>query len=435
MSDGTARLDLPYILQSQAQKEVTHNESLQIIDALLQTTIESSQLTAPPATPTEGTLYIVGTNSTGAWASKDGYLAQYANSGWTFYAPFTGLFGWDKSTSCFKYYDAAWISWTGGSAITWKRTYAATTTYLASNAVIYNGSSYIALVDSTGVTPGTNSNVWLMIAQKGADGATGATGATGAVGATGATGETGERGIQGLKGDTGAAGTNGTNGVPGITWRKNYSATTDYVLHDAVSLNGTSYLALVASTGVTPGTDENTWFVLAQKGADGASGSGTGDMLKSVYDTAGDGVVDHAALADSVDYANIENKPQTFAPTAHKSTHATGGADALIPSDIGAMPTVDALVQGDMLYYNGTELARLGAGISGQVLKTGGPSANPAWATATGGAGALSGLSDVSLTSVVANDIILYDATTSKWKNSTILADLQTALNTINGVS
>jgi len=41
--------------------------------------------------------------------------------------------------------------------------------------------------------------------------------------------------------------------------------------------------------------------------------------------------------------------------------------------------------QGDILYRNASGLARLGAGTSGQVLQTGGSSANPSWATASGG--------------------------------------------------
>jgi hypothetical protein len=36
--------------------------------------------------------------------------------------------------------------------------------------------------------------------------------------------------------------------------------------------------------------------------------------------------------------------------------------------------------QGDILYYDGTNYARLGAGTSGQFLKTGGAGANPSWA-------------------------------------------------------
>ena len=39
------------------------------------------------------------------------------------------------------------------------------------------------------------------------------------------------------------------------------------------------------------------------------------------------------------------------------------------------------LAQGDVLYYNGTSWVRLGAGTSGQFLKTNGSGANPAWAT------------------------------------------------------
>ena len=38
------------------------------------------------------------------------------------------------------------------------------------------------------------------------------------------------------------------------------------------------------------------------------------------------------------------------------------------------------LAQGDVLYYNGTAWVRLGAGTSGQYLKTNGASANPSWA-------------------------------------------------------
>lgn len=41
--------------------------------------------------------------------------------------------------------------------------------------------------------------------------------------------------------------------------------------------------------------------------------------------------------------------------------------------------------QGDILYHNGTNYARLGAGTSGQYLKTQGAGANPAWATLAAG--------------------------------------------------
>jgi hypothetical protein len=37
--------------------------------------------------------------------------------------------------------------------------------------------------------------------------------------------------------------------------------------------------------------------------------------------------------------------------------------------------------QGDLVYYNGSALARLGAGTSGQVLQTNGTGANPSWGT------------------------------------------------------
>ena len=59
--------------------------------------------------------------------------------------------------------------------------------YIAGDTVAYNGRVYLALQDSTGVTPGTNGAFWQLENQ----GATGATGPTGSTGLTGSTGPSG----------------------------------------------------------------------------------------------------------------------------------------------------------------------------------------------------------------------------------------------------
>lgn len=87
MPNNTNRLGLPYILQSQAQKEVTHNEGLNILEAML-STVTIDVANAPPASPANGDLYIVGTSPSGAFVGKAHKLAQYQVSGWVFYNPF-----------------------------------------------------------------------------------------------------------------------------------------------------------------------------------------------------------------------------------------------------------------------------------------------------------------------------------------------------------
>ncbi len=100
----TSRLGLPYIVTSQAQKEVTHNASLDILDALLQAAIVSVSVNTPPGSPVAGDCYIVGTSPTGAWTGKAKALAYYT-TGWNFITPWEGLTVWAKDANALYTYD------------------------------------------------------------------------------------------------------------------------------------------------------------------------------------------------------------------------------------------------------------------------------------------------------------------------------------------
>ncbi len=90
MPDLSANLSLPLIQPSQAQKHVTHNEALMILDAVVQLTVVTQALASPPADPEEGARYIVGTGGTGAWAGQDNALAVFRGGVWQFLTPQPG---------------------------------------------------------------------------------------------------------------------------------------------------------------------------------------------------------------------------------------------------------------------------------------------------------------------------------------------------------
>ncbi|OYU18691.1 MAG: hypothetical protein CFE34_09310 [Rhodobacteraceae bacterium PARR1] len=90
MSDDTPILSLPLILPAQAQKHVTHNEALRILDVLVQLAVTDRTRATPPAAPVEGDRHIIATGATGPWSDRDGQVACYWGGAWLYLIPQDG---------------------------------------------------------------------------------------------------------------------------------------------------------------------------------------------------------------------------------------------------------------------------------------------------------------------------------------------------------
>lgn len=101
MAEESAKLRIPYIAAAQAQKHVTHNEAMTLLDTLVQLSVLDKDLTAPPVSPTEGDCYIVagaGGTATGAWVGWEQRVARYLDGEWRSYLPGEGA-------------GAGWLAW------------------------------------------------------------------------------------------------------------------------------------------------------------------------------------------------------------------------------------------------------------------------------------------------------------------------------------
>ena len=109
MANTTNRVKLPYILQSQSQKEVTHNAALDLIDALIQAAMLDISVNTPPGSPSPGDCYIVGGTPTGAWVGQTNAIAYYT-TGWNFVTPLKGMTVWiDTLSLLYTYSGTAWV--------------------------------------------------------------------------------------------------------------------------------------------------------------------------------------------------------------------------------------------------------------------------------------------------------------------------------------
>lgn len=106
--ESTSRFGLPLLFTGQAQKEITHNEALLRLDALIIPSLTGSA-GGPPGTPDEGDAWLIAEPSTGAWAQQSGKIATWHAGGWTFLQPQAGYMAWNKATGSHIVFDgSAW---------------------------------------------------------------------------------------------------------------------------------------------------------------------------------------------------------------------------------------------------------------------------------------------------------------------------------------
>ena len=104
----TANLGLPCIEGSQAQKHITHNDALHILDTLVQLAVLDRDLTAPPGSPAEGQRWIVKATATGAWSGHDNAIAAWQDGAWQFSTPQTGWLAYVVD-------EGALLAWSGSA--------------------------------------------------------------------------------------------------------------------------------------------------------------------------------------------------------------------------------------------------------------------------------------------------------------------------------
>lgn len=107
--NATPRLALPLLAAGQAQKEVLHNEALQILDIVNLAAVEEPPLSSPPASAAVGSCYLVGTNPLGEWAGHADAIAAYTSGGWRFVPPQEGATAYVRSAGVpATYRDGTW---------------------------------------------------------------------------------------------------------------------------------------------------------------------------------------------------------------------------------------------------------------------------------------------------------------------------------------
>lgn len=100
---------------AQAQKEITHNEALVLVDALLSGCIEGVASDPDSVDADEGRAWIVGSSPLGLWAGHAAAIAVFTSGGWRFAPPVAGMRLYDRTSATMRVYDGG--GWLGPGGI------------------------------------------------------------------------------------------------------------------------------------------------------------------------------------------------------------------------------------------------------------------------------------------------------------------------------
>jgi len=131
----------------------------------------------------------------------------------------------------------------GPEGLAWRGPWSAATAYAIDDAVSDGGSSYIAIAAGTNHQPAASPTYWNILAAQGSAGPPGADSTV-----------------------------PGPPGAEGLIWRGAWSSATSYAVDDAVSVGGSSYIAILAGANHPPATSPTYWSVLAAQGSQGIQG-------------------------------------------------------------------------------------------------------------------------------------------------------------------
>ena len=93
MQDSSSlRHQLPYLVVAQAQKEITHDEALVRIDALLHPVVADLLATPPsPLLADAGKCWLVDVGGTGRWENSANQIAVWVGGSWRYLTPVDGM--------------------------------------------------------------------------------------------------------------------------------------------------------------------------------------------------------------------------------------------------------------------------------------------------------------------------------------------------------
>ena len=106
----TSQFHLPLLSAAQAQKHVTVNEALAVLDCVSQLRVLDTELAAPPAGAVDGDAYLVAASATGDWFGWDGKIVVAVNGGWRAVAPKAGWQCFNAATGTHLLFDGTeWL--------------------------------------------------------------------------------------------------------------------------------------------------------------------------------------------------------------------------------------------------------------------------------------------------------------------------------------